>query len=237
MTTTNAVRRPADTTGRQAAWTAAISLLLSAVLAPWSYLYVLPRVLFRDDVGEAVRNVGAHPGLLLAAILGLVLTFVADVLIAWALYVLLAPVNRSLSMLTAWFRLVYTALAAVALGPLVTVLRLVRASGALDAVEAAPPNAEVRLLIHAFRAGWSVGFYFFVVHLLLLGWLVFRSGRVPRTIGVLLALNGLGYLVDTLRPYAFPGVSLPFLPVLFFGELVFMVWLFWKAPRWDAEER
>ena len=66
-------------------------------------------------------------------------------------------------------------------------------------------------------------------HLGMLAYLVYRSGYIPRLLGVLLAINSAGYLVDTLRPYLFPETTVPYLFVAFFGELIFMSWLFFRG--------
>jgi hypothetical protein len=78
----------------------------------------------------------------------------------------------------------------------------------------------------------------FGIHLVLLGVLIFRSGYIPRFIGILLVINGLGWMIDRLRLYLFPNAPLGFLFITFFGELVFMFWLLirgWKI-REPAEE-
>jgi hypothetical protein len=71
----------------------------------------------------------------------------------------------------------------------------------------------------------------FGIHLVLLGVLIFRSGYIPRFIGILLVINGLGWMIDRLRLYLFPDAPLGFLFITFFGEMVFMLWLLirgWK---------
>jgi hypothetical protein len=53
-------------------------------------------------------------------------------------------------------------------------------------------------------------------------------------IGVLLAINGLGWMIDSLRPYLFPTTHLGFVFITFFGELVFMFWLLIRG--WKIQE-
>jgi hypothetical protein len=65
----------------------------------------------------------------------------------------------------------------------------------------------------------------FGVHLVLIGWLIFRSWYVPKFIGILLVIDGLGWEIDSLRPYLYPNATLSWLSITFFGELLFMVWL------------
>ena len=44
---------------------------------------------------------------------------------------------------------------------------------------------------------------FFGLHLALLGYLIFKSGYIPRILGILLAIAGLGYLIDYLGKFKF----------------------------------
>src|SRR4051812_26419257 len=96
-------------TSRQAALVAGISyLLMPATVAEF---YINPKILIPGNIEQTIQNIATHGRLFAAAILCYLITLILDVIIAWALYVLLLPVNRSLSLLTAWFRLMYTAMA------------------------------------------------------------------------------------------------------------------------------
>ena len=220
-----------DVSLRQAALIAASGLLVMSVLSPLGFFYIFPRLIAPTDIAQTVLNLKAHRGLFFAGITCYLVTFLLDIVVAWALVVLLRPVNRSLSLLAGWFRLAYAAMALVALLKLVTILRLL-ASGDYQAVHGAQQlHAQVQLLLLSFRYEWSFSLIGFAVHLGLLSVLVFRSGYIPKVLGVLLAINSLGYLIDTLRPLLFPTLSLPYLFVAFFGELFFMLWLFFGGSR------
>jgi Domain of unknown function (DUF4386) len=57
------------------------------------------------------------------------------------------------------------------------------------------------------------------------GGLIFRSGYLPKWLGIILVINGLGWIIDPLQPYLFPNVNDDFIFITFFGELVFMLYL------------
>jgi hypothetical protein len=59
----------------------------------------------------------------------------------------------------------------------------------------------------------------------LLGYLICRSGYIHWIIGILLNVDGLGWVTNSLQPYLYPKAHLGFLFITFFGELVFMLWL------------
>ena len=63
------------------------------------------------------------------------------------------------------------------------------------------------------QVGTAVGFLLFGVHLVLLGYLVYRSGYIPRVIDVLVAIDGSAWVVANLRPFLYPNAKLDFLLV------------------------
>ncbi|HEY6766418.1 MAG TPA: DUF4386 domain-containing protein, partial [Candidatus Sulfotelmatobacter sp.] len=209
---------------------------LAYLLNPVSFaeFSIYPKLVIRANIEQTVQNISAHQGLFLTAIFSYLISFIGDVVIAWALYFLLVPVNRAVSLLTAWFRLMYTAIAFTGMLNLVTVFRLLNEPDYLPAFGSAPLRAQVQLLLNSFRYDWSVGLVIFGIHLVLLGWLIYRSGYIPKILGILLVINGLGWVLDSIRPYLFPNAHLGFLFLTFLGELFFMLWLLirgWKIQQ------
>jgi hypothetical protein len=222
---------------RQAALVAGFAYLLSPVTT--AEFTLMPKLVIPGNIEPTVQNIGVHSGMFAAAILCYFVTFIEDIVIAWALYVLLAPVNRGLSLLTAWFRLIYTAVVLCGWLNLVTVFRLMKNPDYLKAFGASQFNAQVLLLLNSFRYDWSMSLVIFGIHLVLLGYLIYRSGYIPWIIGVVLVINGLGWVVDSLQPYLYPNAHLGFVFATFFGELVFMLWLLirgWKVRDPRGEE-
>ncbi len=216
--------RPFDgLTLRQAALVAGFGYLLSPVSYAEFALY--PRLVIPGHIEQTAQNIAAHSGTFAAIILCYLITFAEDIVVAWALYILLAPVNRGLSLLTAWFRLIYAGMALFATLNLVTVFRLFSTPEYPKLFGTGPLYAQADLLLHTFRYEWSMSLVIFAVHLLLLGYLIFRSGYIPKAIGILLAIDGLGWIVTGLQPYLYPNVNVDILFVTFFGELIFMLWL------------
>ena len=72
------------------------------------------------------------------------------------------------------------------------------------------------------------------IHLGLLGYLVYRSNYIPRILGILLAIAGLGWLIYELNPYLYPDADLGFIMITFFGEPIFMLWLLVRG--WKIQE-
>jgi hypothetical protein len=232
MNATNPVNRGEGLTLRQAALIAGFGYLLGPVT--YAEFSIYPKLVIPTNIDQTVQNIAAHHGLFAAAILCYLIEFIEDIVIAWALYVLLVPVNRAVSLLTAWFRLMYTAIAFFGMLKLVTVFRMVDAPDYTAAFGSSPLHAEVKLLLDTFRDDWSVGLVLFGIHLVLLGCLIYRSGYIPKFLGILLVIDGLGWVIDSLQPYLYPNAHLRFLFVTFFGEVFLMLWLLirgWKIPQ------
>ena len=140
--------------------------------------------------------------------------------------------SRHLSLLAACFRLVHAAVYGAGLLTLFMVLTLVGDAGGVAALGAGGAHALVSLRLAAHGDGYSIGLVFFGVHCPVLGYLVARSGFLPRILGALLLLAGLGYLTDSfartlLTDYAaYEAVlaAVVFVPALV-GELSLGVWL------------
>jgi len=219
---------------RQAALTAGVASLLM-LAAPYGE-FVYGQLVVPMKIQETAHNIMANRGLFVAGIFAYFITFICDVVVAWALYILLAPVNRSLSLLAAWFRLVYTVIAFVGLFNLATVFRMLTTSEALVVVGSDQLLAQAQLLLSSSRHQWGMGLVIFGIHLWLLGHLVYRSGYIPRILGILLEIAGLGYVIYYLSPYLYPDAKLGFISVVFtgFGELIFTLWLLlrgWRIPE------
>jgi hypothetical protein len=217
---------------RQAALIAGFAYLLGPVT--YAEFSIYPKLVIPANIAQTVQNISAHPGLFCAAILCYLIEFIEDIVIAWALYILLIPVNRALSLLAAWFRLMYTAIAFFGLLKLVAVFQLVNSPDYLKAFGPDQLHAQVQLLLGTFRNDWSMGLVLFGIHLALLGYLIYRAGYMPRWLGILVLIDGLGWVIDSVQPYLYPNINLKYIFVTFFGEVFLLLWLLirgWKIPE------
>jgi hypothetical protein len=216
---------------RSAALVAGLGLLVMAVLAAFSNFNVLQNIVVPGDAAKTAANIIASAGLFRIAICCFLIVAVLDVVVAWALYLLLKPANRDLSLLAAWFRVVYAAIFALALTNLLTVLQLLTGADYLKVLGANQLYAQVMLSLGAFRSGWDIGLVFFGLHLLVLGYLVFTSGYSPKWLGIFVIVAGLGYLVDSFGKILLPSYNLTIASFTFVGEVLLMFWLLWKGIK------
>jgi hypothetical protein len=97
-----------------------------SILAPIANFSILQELIVPDDATKTVSNIIASEGLFRIGICCLLIVAILDIIVAWALYIFLKPVNKSLSLLTAWFRIVYATILVAVLIYLINVLQLLR---------------------------------------------------------------------------------------------------------------
>jgi hypothetical protein len=229
--TNQITRRPTAGISRHAvALIAGIGLLIMAVLAPLAHFGVLQNLVVPADAAATVENIIASEGLFRVAIAALLIVTFLDILVAWALYVLLRPVNAALALLVGWLRLAAPAVFAVALANLFDVAQLV---GGPDgaALQPAQLQAQVMASIASFDNGWDMSLAIFGLHLLGLGYLLFRSAYFPRFLGVFVVIAGGGYLADSFTRILVPDFVFTFSLFTFVGEALLIVWLFYRAIK------
>ena len=120
-----------------------------------------------------------------------------------------------------------------ALGYLLSALRLVDSVRASGASAHGHSGTAVRVLdaVTAFQKGWTVMLALFGLHLLIVAWLVVRSSYIPFWLGVLVAIAGLGYIVDGAGTVLLSGYGGGIASFTFVGEVLLMVWLLWRGRR------
>jgi Domain of unknown function (DUF4386) len=165
----------------------------------------------------------------LVAALGSGLLFV---LTAWALYVLLRPVDEALALLLLVLNAVGVAVQCASYLPLLAVLA--QGDGALDLSALGGPqlDALALLAVSTYRVGFVMAQLFFSAWLFPLGWLVLRSGFLPRFLGWLLLLDGAAVAFWFLQVFlvpARPALSYPSWAIGFVAELGLALWLLVKG--------
>ena len=209
------------TTGR-AGLQAGAMLLLMAALAGFGYAVAVAGLVTEGDAARTTHDLIASRGLFAAGILSLAGVVALDILVAWKLYVFFRPVSRAVAMWGLGLRLFYAATFAVALSHLVGVLGLLNSDAAEVSVGV---SGLVEAGLNRFTHIWDAGLIVFGLHLVVLGWLGFRSGYVPKVVDVLLAVAGVGYLVDSVGALTTSGQWTDIATFTFIGELLFALWL------------
>jgi hypothetical protein len=218
--------------------------LLIFIAGPFGFFFVRSRVIVPGDAMATVSGLAVYGPLFRLGMVSDAVIFLSEIALAAILYAMFRPVNRTVSLAMTFSRLAEAVLQGVNLLNYFLVLSLVGGAAYLSAFEPRQSGALAMLFLEAYENVALIWGIFFGFHLLLLGYLVFRSGFLPRILGVLAALASLGYLADGIGNILLPqykdffatAVVVLALP----GELLFTLWLLIKgvdAGRWETLAR
>ncbi len=218
-----------------------ISLRQAALIAGLGYLVIFvfgyanvrrEKLIVRGDPAATASNIVASESRFRIGVASWIVMLVADVVVAWALYIFLKPVSESLSLLTAWLRLVNVAVAAIAVVNLLSVLDVLTGYADSEVLSADQRGTRSMLLLRSYDFGFNVAFVFFGLHILGLGYLIVRSDYVPTVLGVLLIIASVGYFIDSFASVLSPrydnneALFIVFVAVpAIIAELSLTVWL------------
>jgi Domain of unknown function (DUF4386) len=217
------MERIADTSPSPRTRITGVVYLLYFLTAVFGELFMRGLVVSGDAAATA-NNVLAYQRLFrLGLATGLIAT-ACYVAVTALLYDLFKHVNRSLSLLAAFFSLVGCAILAFAslfrIGPLV----VLGGGQYLSAFKVEQLRALAFLFLELYGQAVNICFVFFGVYCLLIGYLIFKSAFLPRILGVLMAFAGLGWLIFLSPPLA--NYLSPYIQVLgVFAEGLLMLWL------------
>ena len=204
----------------------------------FSNFFVLENMLVPGDGAMTVANILNNDSLYRTGIFSFILMVLVDVLLAWTLYMILLPVNRYISLLSGWLRLVNGVIFGIALYNVIVVLKLLGKNDYITAFSTDQLHAQVMLSFETFNITWLIGLIFFGLHLLVLGYLIYKSDYISKIIGILLFVAGIGYLIDSFANFLLPDYAnykdiflmIVIVPGII-GELSLTFWLLFKSKR------
>ncbi len=210
-----------------------LTIIISGIFAEF---FVRQSLIVSGDAATTVENITASAGLFRLGIAGDLIMIMSDVALALIFYILLKPVSNTLALLAAFFRLAQATTLGINLLNLFFVLQLLNGADYLAVLDAEQVHALVLLFLNAHSTGYAIGLVFFGFSILVLGYLIFRSGYIPRILGILLVLASFGYLVDSFAHVLLPNYAdyaavftmVVFTPA-FIAELSLALWLLLKG--------
>jgi len=223
---------------RTAALAAGISLIVMALAAFFSYGYAHGTLINFEDADATLNRLMSSSMLFKAEILGWLIILICDIIVAWALYVFLKPYHHHLSLLGAWFRLIYTSILGAAILNLLIVMILTGQANVQILLETPQQQAQVMVALAAFKSTWSFGLIVFGGHLLITGLVAYKADPIPRWISILLLIAALGYMFTHLFSivYAQENKAIEILTMILtvpmtIGELGFGLWLLFRGGK------
>jgi hypothetical protein len=215
--------------------------LMIIVIGFCSQFFVRDKLVVSGDVTATANNIRASESLWRISIAAELTLLACAVALTLVFYVLLRPVNKNLALLAVLFNIVEFPIEAVSKLCLFAALFF---SGNADYLKAFEPHqleALVKISLKLHDYGFGIDLVFFGCACLVYGYLLFRSGYFPRTLGVLMAIAGLSYLANSftliLAP-AYAGTIFPILVLALVGELSLCLWLMVRGvnvTKWNEK--
>jgi hypothetical protein len=180
------------------------------------------------DAAATASNIMAHEGLFTITAVGDLLAAALFSLAAWALYVLLKPVNKNLALLFLLLNLGGVAIQCSS--DLFLFARQLLLSGAdyLKVFQADQLQALAMFFLDLREKGFMIAQLFYGAWLFPLGYLVFKSGFLPRILGIVLMVHCFTWLSFVFQSFLFPGfgaITYVSWPLGFIAEVGLTLWL------------
>jgi hypothetical protein len=201
---------------------------------PFSLIYVPSKLIVHGNATATAASVLTHDTLFRFGIVAGLFGQVLFICLSVALYRLLSDVNKTWARLMVGFVLVAAAVGFINELNNLGALILFRGGEFLTVLDKAQLDALGMLFIRLHGQGNMIAEIFWGLWLFPFGLLVFRSGFLPRFIGVWLMINCFGYLVLSMTALFFPAYTdtvFLFLQPVLFGELAIMLWLLIKGAK------
>lgn len=211
------------------------TIYLSMVFtAPFSLIYVPSKLIVRGNAAATADNILAHETMFRLSIFGDLIGQVIFICLAIALYRLLSNVNKTWAALMVALVLVSAAVGFFNTLNNIAALVLFRGGEFLTVFDKAQRDALGLLFIRLHNQGIFIDEIFWGLWLFPFGLLVFRSGFLPRFLGVWLMINCFGYVALSAIALFFPNyyeTAFRYSQPVLFGELAIMLWLLIKGAK------
>jgi hypothetical protein len=195
--------------------------------------FVRGRIIVSGDAAATAANIISMESLWRFGIASEFLSLICTIALAMIYFVLLRPVSRELNLLATFFRLVSIVVEAVAALNLFAALFPLGNAAFLKAFTPEQLYALASLATKSHSYGFSVSLLFLGCTFLIHGYLIFRSGYLPRVLGVLIQVAGVGYLTNSFALILYPAVAnrvfLAIMVPVFIGEASLCLWLLVKG--------
>jgi hypothetical protein len=186
------------------------------------------------DAPATVNNIMAHESLFRTGLVISLFSYVLFLLAAWALYVLLKPVNKNIALLFLLLNLGGFAILVSSHLNLFSSLMLLSGADYLKVFQPNQLQAQATLFINLYKNGSTIAQIPYGVWLFPLGYLVFKSGSLPKILGILLIADFFGLLIFVIQRFLLPGyevISYPCTAVSFIAEISLSLWLLIKGVK------
>ena len=225
----NSIQKTARTTG--------FLYMLLIPLGVLAMIYVPNTLFVPGDIAATVSNIMANQTLFRVSIVSALITQVVQIFVVLYLYKILKPVNKNHAVLMVVFSLVAVPIAMLNELNHFAVLLLLNGTDYLTFFTSDQIQSLVALFLDLRVTGIFIAQIFWGLWLFPMGYLVYKSGFLPKIIGALLIVAVFGYLADSFIFFFVPDFGITFSEFTFLGELLITFWLLIKGVNVEQWEK
>jgi len=200
---------------RKAAMAVGVAFITSVFIVTLIDDFLLANFVVPGDTEALANDIEANERVFGFAVIGYLLVLALDSIIGLALYVVLKPANKNLASLTSVLRLLYAFTLVIGLFALVFQI--------ID--------------VYGYATTKLVGYIFFALHIFILGYSVFKSGYIPKSLGVLLMLASFTYIVFFVDVHLPKSLMAIIMLIMAIAELSLSIWLIVKRKGLPENNR
>jgi hypothetical protein len=220
-----------------------ILYLIIILAGMFSVIFVREKLVVAGDPTATAQNIIAHQLLWRTGIATDLLMHICDIPLMLIIFILLRPVNKHLALLVVLFNVMQTSVLVANKLNLIAALSPLGSAGYLKVLDPNQLYIQSYLSIRLHDIGFGVGLIFFAFVCLIEGYLIYRSGYLPKLIGILMQIAGVCYLVNSFALILAPAFANMLFPAImvpcFIAETAFCLWLLIKGvnvTEWEKRE-
>ncbi|HEY2170809.1 MAG TPA: DUF4386 domain-containing protein [Candidatus Angelobacter sp.] len=238
MSTGVITQTPGKTSLRWLTLTTGVLYLLTILMGIFSAGYVSGKLVVNGDAATTAANILAHRGLFQLAFAVYLIEMACQISVTALFYHLLKPAGRSVSLVAAFLGLTGGIIKTFSRVFFIAPLFILGGAHYLSVFSAEQLQALALLFLKVNDRGAGIALVFFGFYALLTGYLIVRSTFLPRVLGVISMVGGLGWLAFLYLPLA--SHVFPFLAIFaILGAASLIFWLLVKGvneQRWKEQE-
>ena len=215
--------------------TAGFLYLITIIAGGWAEAFVREGLTVSGDAIATAHNILASEQLYRFGFVADLVTLICGTILSLIFYILFKPVNRNLSLLALIFSTVAGAVMAINLLNQFAPLLLLHNTSYLKAFTIEQLQTVSLFFLNLQSQGYNISLLLFAFYFPIIGYLVYKSNFLPRILGVIYTMAGLGYLTNSLAWFLFPHLAAHLFPYIlipaFIGESSMCLWLLFKGVK------
>lgn len=216
---------------------AGILYLLQIPLGVFGIIYVPQFLIENGNMAKSTANILANEFTFRLSIVSAILCALATIATAYYIFKLLKPINKSYAKWIVIFTMMVAPITMINELNHISILALLKNKELIASFSTTQVEGLINLFLDLHKYGLQISNIFFGLWLLPMGYLVIKSGYIPKVIGYFLLITCLGYLLDFLIFFIYPSFGIVFSEFTWLGEVMMVLWLLVKGVNLGEYEK